>query len=152
MASQFITLIPLSSRKVVHTWDVWARALSCIKMNASPIVPAYDPTLRSRISLRCFASVIPPLANTYNILVGQVKVTRRKSMSRVRAVCMRLRRDNNIRKRSCVDVVTRDRHWPCSWCTLQSPSNFSLEGWLRSGTHQVSELPLEALHHLLAVA
>ncbi len=83
---------------------------------------------------------------------SHTKVTRRKSISRVRAVCMRLRRDNNIRKRSCFEVVIREWHWPCSWCTLQSPGNLSIVGWLRSGTHQVSELPFEAVHLLLAVA
>ena len=65
MVSQFITLIPSTSRKVMDTRTVWARALSWIKMNASQITPANGLTICSRISLRCIATVIPPLTSTY---------------------------------------------------------------------------------------
>ena len=65
MVSQFITLIPSTSRKVMDTRTVWARALSWIKMNASAITPANGLTIGSRISLRCIATVIPALTSTY---------------------------------------------------------------------------------------
>ena len=65
LAGQFITLIPSSSRKVVDTRAVWARALSCINMNVSPIAPAYGLPIGSRTSSRYLTAVIPPLGNTY---------------------------------------------------------------------------------------
>ena len=50
------------------TKAVWARAISCSKINASPIAYACDLTIGSRMSLWFTAAVIPfipPLANAY---------------------------------------------------------------------------------------
>ena len=89
LASQFITLIPVSSMKVMYTCAVWARALSCIKINATPIAPAYDLAIGSRISLRCHASVIPPLWNTYSSVWPSKGISVQTMMSPHRTVQLR---------------------------------------------------------------
>ena len=65
MAGQLITRIPVvSPMKGMYTWAAWESALSCITMNASSIAHECCLTIRSRISLRCIAAIIPPLGNT----------------------------------------------------------------------------------------
>ena len=55
---------------------------------------------------------------------------------------------------SCTHVITT---WGCHAGTTLSlssgtfPSNISIVGRLRSGANNVSELPLEAVHNILAV-
>ena len=89
LVGQFITLIPSSSRKVKDTRAAWSCVLSCIKTNAPAIAPAYGLTIGVRISLRCIAAVISPLANTYRSVRPSKGISVQTMMNHLRTVQLR---------------------------------------------------------------